>query len=87
MDQYNCLQGKLLEHFTDLKAHHSFNLLHLACRQTSKEDRGPVQYLQDCASEDSLTNDLIYGRDSPRRERPLTTLQDWLIGNLFKVYP
>ncbi|MGP0939273.1 glutathionylspermidine synthase family protein, partial [Serratia sp. CY74664] len=39
-DQYNSLQEKLIERFAELKAHHGFGLLHLACCQDSEEDRG-----------------------------------------------
>jgi glutathionylspermidine synthase len=47
-DQFNSLQEKLIERFAELREQFGFNLLHLACCRDTEEDRGTVQYLQDC---------------------------------------
>ncbi|CDG46900.1 glutathionylspermidine synthase family protein [Serratia symbiotica] len=87
-DQYNSLQEKLIERFADLKAHHVFDLLHLACCQDSEEDRGTVQYLQDCASEAGLATEFLFMEEIGLGEKgQFTDLQDQVIGNLFKLYP
>ncbi len=87
-DQYNSLQEKLIERFAELKAHHGFGLLHLACCQDSEEDRGTVQYLQDCAQEAGLPTEFLFMEEIGLGEKgQFTDLQDQVIGNLFKLYP
>jgi glutathionylspermidine synthase len=50
-DQFNSLQEKLIERFAELREQFGFKLLHMACCRDTVEDRGTVQYLQDCAAE------------------------------------
>ncbi|WP_417345906.1 glutathionylspermidine synthase family protein [Ferrimonas sp.] len=50
-DQYNSIQDKLIERFAQLKKSWPPVPLHFACCQDTDEDRGTVQYLQDCAEE------------------------------------
>ena len=87
-DQFNSLQEKLIARFADLKARHGFNLLHLTCYRDSEEDRGTVQYLQDCAQEAGLPTEFLYIDEIGLGEKgQFTDVQDQVIANLFKLYP
>lgn len=87
-DQYNSLQDKLIERFAELKSLHGFNLLHFACCEDTEEDRGTVQYLQDCATEAGLANEFLYIEEIGLGEKgQFTDPQDQVISNLFKLYP
>jgi glutathionylspermidine synthase len=87
-DQYNSLQEKLIERFAELKNQHGFSLLHIACCQDTEEDRGTVQYLQDCALEAELASEFLYIEEIGLGERgQFTDPQDRVISNLFKLYP
>lgn len=87
-DQFNSLQERLIERFADLKARHGFSQLHFTCYRDSDEDRGTVQYLQDCAQEAGLPSRFLYIDEIGLGERgQFTDLDDQVIGNLFKLYP
>jgi glutathionylspermidine synthase len=87
-DQFNSLQEKLIERFGELREQHGFNLLHLACCRDTEEDRGTVQYLQDCAAEAEVATEFLYIEDIGLGEKgQFTDLQDQVISNLFKLYP
>ncbi|MBF3299445.1 glutathionylspermidine synthase family protein, partial [Leptospira borgpetersenii serovar Ballum] len=87
-DQFNSLQEKIIERFGELKAQYGFSRLHLACCRDTVEDRGTVQYLQDCASEAGIENDFLFIEDIGLGEKgQFTDLQDQVISNLFKLYP
>ncbi|MEG3133363.1 glutathionylspermidine synthase family protein [Rouxiella sp. T17] len=87
-DQYNSMQEKLIERFAELKSQHGFSLLHFACCQDTEEDRGTVQYLQDCALEAELASEFLYIEEIGLGERgQFTDPQDQIISNLFKLYP
>jgi glutathionylspermidine synthase len=87
-DQYNSMQEKLIERFVDLRDSHGFGLLHLACCQDSEEDRGTVQYLQDCALEAGLPTEFIFMEEIGLGEKgQFTDLDNQVISNLFKLYP
>ncbi|OON41927.1 hypothetical protein BTJ39_01860 [Izhakiella australiensis] len=87
-DQFNSLQEKIIERFADLKQQHGFNLLHFSCCQDTEEDRGTVQYLQDCASEAGLENAFLYMDQIGLGEKgQFTDVDDQVISNLFKLYP
>ena len=87
-DQFNSLQEKLIERFAELKEAHGFGLLHMACCQDTDEDRGTVQYLQDCAHEAGLATEFVFIEDIGLGERgQFTDTQDQVISNLFKLYP
>jgi glutathionylspermidine synthase len=62
-DQFNSLQEKLIERFAELREQHGFNLLHFACCRDTVEDRGTVQYLQDCAAEADVASEFLYIED------------------------
>jgi glutathionylspermidine synthase len=87
-DQFNSLQEKLIERFAQLKAQHGFNLLHFTCCRDTVEDRGTVQYLQDCANEADVASEFLYIEDIGLGEKgQFTDMQDQVISNLFKLYP
>ncbi|PFP21494.1 hypothetical protein COJ96_25635, partial [Bacillus sp. AFS073361] len=87
-DQFNSLQEKLIERFAELREQHGFNYLHLACCRDTVEDRGTVQYLQDCAAEAEVATEFLYIEDIGLGERgQFTDTQDQVISNLFKLYP
>ena len=59
-----------------------------ACCRDSEEDRGTVQYLQDCAQEAGLPTEFLFMEEIGLGEKgQFTDLQDQVIGNLFKLYP
>ncbi len=87
-DQFNSMQEKLIARFGELKNQHGFSLLHFACCQDTEEDRGTVQYLQDCALEAGLASEFLYIEEIGLGERgQFTDPQDQIISNLFKLYP
>lgn len=87
-DQYNSLQEQLIERFAYLRGHHGFNNLHLTCCRDTEEDRGTVQYLQDCAQEAGIPTRFLYIDEIGLGNRgQFTDLQDTTISNLFKLYP
>ncbi len=87
-DQFNSLQEKLIDRFGELREQFGFQLLHMACCRDTVEDRGTVQYLQDCAAEAGLATEFLYVEDIGLGEKgQFTDLQDRVIGNLFKLYP
>ncbi|MDX7987065.1 glutathionylspermidine synthase family protein [Xenorhabdus sp. 12] len=87
-DQFNSLQEKLIDRFTQLREKHGFGLLHMACCQDTEEDRGTIQYLQDCAAEAGIPTEFLFIEDIGLGEKgQFTDLQDQVIGNLFKLYP
>lgn len=87
-DQYNSLQEKLIERFGQLKQQYGVNLLHFACCQDTVEDRGTVQYLQDCALEAELANDFLFIEEIGLGEKgQFTDTENRVISNLFKLYP
>ncbi|CAM3798486.1 glutathionylspermidine synthase family protein [Xenorhabdus thuongxuanensis] len=87
-DQFNSLQEKLIERFAQLREKHGFGLLHMACCQDTEEDRGTIQYLQDCAAEADVPTEFLFIEDIGLGEKgQFTDLQDQVISNLFKLYP
>ncbi|MSE16107.1 hypothetical protein GKC49_13580, partial [Pantoea agglomerans] len=84
----NSLQEKLIERFAALHQQHGFNWLHFACCRDTDEDRGTVQYLQDCATEAGLPSEFLYMDEIGLGEKgEFTDAQDQVISNLFKLYP
>lgn len=87
-DQYNSLQEKLIERFQALKDQHGFSALHFACCQDTIEDRGTVQYLQDCALEAGLPGNFLFIEEIGLGEKgQFTDTENQVISNLFKLYP
>ncbi|MCG8710395.1 glutathionylspermidine synthase family protein [Brenneria sp. 4F2] len=87
-DQYNSIQEKLIARFEDLKLNHGFSLLHFACCKDTQEDRGTVQYLQDCGLEAGLPSEFLYIEEIGLGEKgQFTDVENQVISNLFKLYP
>ncbi|GGD58848.1 glutathionylspermidine synthase family protein [Lacimicrobium alkaliphilum] len=87
-DQFNSLQEKLVHRLSEIAHHYQINQMHFACCKDTEEDRGTVQYLQDCAREAGLTDDFVYIEDIGLGESGhFTDLKDRVINSLFKLYP
>ncbi|WP_088332391.1 glutathionylspermidine synthase family protein [Lacimicrobium sp. SS2-24] len=87
-DQFNSLQEKLVQRFADIAAHYAIDQMHFACCKDTEEDRGTVQYLQDCAREAGLMDDFVFIEDIGLGESGhFTDLTDRVISSLFKLYP
>ncbi|WP_444932304.1 glutathionylspermidine synthase family protein [Microbulbifer sp. SSSA002] len=87
-DQFNSLQEKLVNRFHDLQFLTPGRELHFACCKETEEDRGTVQYLQDCASEAGIKNRFVFIEDIGRDEAgQFTDLNDQVITWMFKLYP
>lgn len=87
-DQFNSIQEKLITRFEELNQNHGFTLLHMACCQDTEEDRGTVQYLQDCALEAGLPSEFLFMEEIGLGEKgQFTDMQNQVIANLFKLYP
>ncbi|ETS33023.1 hypothetical protein BB987_13560 [Photorhabdus temperata] len=87
-DQFNSMQEQLIERFAQLRDEHGFGLLHMACCQDTQEDRGTIQYLQDCALEAGIPTEFLFIEEIGLGEKgQFTDLQDQVISNLFKLYP
>lgn len=87
-DQFNSLQEKLIGQFGHISQYYQSDHFHFACCQDTVEDRGTVQYLQDCAAEAGLDVPFVFleeiGIDETGR---FTDNQDVQIDTLFKLYP
>ncbi len=86
-DQFNSLHERLIAAFAQLRAPSPYRL-HLACVQSSAEDKGTVDYLMDCAVQAGLDARFTYveeigllsdGRFCDGANQPIETL--------FKLYP
>ena len=88
IDQFNSVQEKVVERFRQLHQQHLGALLHVSCCRDTVEDRGTVQYLQDCAREAGIETEFVYvediGRDAQGR---LSDTKDQVIAWMFKLYP
>lgn len=87
-DQFNSLQEKLIQRFAQLGHQYQINQMHFACCKDTVEDRGTVQYLQDCATAAGLQADFVYVEDIGLADTGVfTDLQDSPITDCFKLYP
>jgi glutathionylspermidine synthase len=87
-DQFNSLQDKLVNRFKDLKILTPGRELHFACCRDTEEDRGTVQYLEDCAIAAGISTRFIYIEDIGRDEEGrFSDLDDQVITWMFKLYP
>ncbi|WP_445365838.1 glutathionylspermidine synthase family protein [Microbulbifer sp. ANSA001] len=87
-DQFNSLQEKLVNRFLDLQFLTPGRELHFACCKDTEEDRGTVQYLQDCASEAGITSHFVFMEDiGCDTDGFFTDMQDQVITWMFKLYP
>lgn len=84
-DQYNSIQERLIGRLASMDIPQP---LYFACCKDTEEDRGTVQYFEDCAIQAGLVTKFIYVEDigiSPDGE--FTDLDDFTIPALFKLYP
>lgn len=87
-DQFNSLQDKLVTWFRQYALNQQPHLLHFACCKGSEEDRGTVQYLEDCARSAGLSTQFVYMEDLGLGEGgEFTDLHDRVIQAMFKLYP
>lgn len=87
-DQFNLLQEKLVARFQTLKQDMPGTLLHLSCCEGSEEDRGTVQYLEDCAREAGINTEFVFIEDIGLGENGhFTDTNDQSIEWIFKLYP
>ncbi|GAA0857918.1 glutathionylspermidine synthase family protein [Aliiglaciecola litoralis] len=87
-DQFNSLQEKLIHRMREISRHYGIDHLHFACCQDTIEDRGTVQYLQDCAAEAGLKTPFVFIEDIGIGESGrYTDMQNNEIETLFKLYP
>ena len=87
-DQFNSLQEKLVLQLSKIAQHHGVDTIHFACCKDTEEDRGTVQYLQDCAAESGLFAPFVFIEDiGLADDGAFTDSDDFGIDCLFKLYP
>ncbi|MBT0585708.1 glutathionylspermidine synthase family protein [Alteromonas oceanisediminis] len=90
-DQFNSLQEKLINRFAEIRQYYqmpSDAQMHFSCCKDTDEDRGTVQYLQDCASEAHINNGFVYIEDIGIADTGVfTDLNDEPLQWCFKLYP
>lgn len=87
-DQFNSLQEKLVNRFADIQFLTPDRQLHFACCKGTDEDRGTVQYLEDCANAAGITTKFVYIEDIGRdADGNFTDLDNQVISWMFKLYP
>lgn len=87
-DQFNLIQELLIHQFEKLRDTLDGLPLHMCCSPDSEEDRGTVQYLQDCASQAGVRNKFLFIDDiGQTADGRYTDLDNELIHSCFKLYP
>ena len=91
-DQFNSLQEKLIVRLRWIlqieQTKRVGQTLHFACCKGSIEDRGTVQYLEDCAAEAGISTEFVYVEDIGRDlAGQLTDSKNQVITWIFKLYP
>lgn len=87
-DQFNSVQEKLINRFKELAVIYQTNAIHFSCCQDTDEDRGTVQYLQDCAKAAGLHAPFVYIEDIGINDAHwFTNLADNPMEFCFKLYP
>lgn len=84
-DQFNCIQEKLIAHLEAIASKETF---YVSSVKSSLEDKGTVDYFQDCARQAGLRSEFIYIDDIGIDTRgQFCDLQNRPIRHLFKLYP
>lgn len=84
-DQFNSLHERLLDALGKLGIE---GMLHLTCTPDSEEDKGTIEYLEDCARQAGLDTSLVLISDiGIDHWGQFTDLNDEVIATLFKLYP
>lgn len=87
-DQFNSVQEKLVNRFKELHVLNPDRILHFSCCKDTEEDRGTVQYLEDCAKAAGIQTRFVYIEDiGIDAEHQFTDLEDVVITWMFKLYP
>ncbi len=87
-DQFNSLQEKLVNRFIELAVLTPDRVLHFACCKDTEEDRGTVQYLEDCAKAAGIQTKFVYIEDiGVDNNDQFTDLDNQVITWMFKLYP
>lgn len=87
-DQFNLLQELMMARFVELARQQPGQTLHFACCKETEEDRGTVQYMEDCAKEAGLSTAFVFMEDiGLNSKQEFTDLQDRPIRWMFKLYP
>ncbi len=87
-DQFNSLQEKLVTRFSQMRLEHPGETLYFSCCKDTDEDRGTVQYLEDCARAAGITCQFIFIEDvGLSADDCFTDLNDLKISWMFKLYP
>ncbi|WP_407332862.1 glutathionylspermidine synthase family protein [Enterovibrio sp. 27052020O] len=87
-DQFNLLQDLLIARFRELGRQFPGKTLHFSCCRDTEEDRGTVQYMEDCAKEAGLSSAFVFVEDIGVDAHGLfTDSQDRVIDWMFKLYP
>ncbi|WGV99911.1 glutathionylspermidine synthase family protein [Vibrio sp. YMD68] len=87
-DQFNILQDYLIERFHQLAKQQPGQTLHFSCCKDTEEDRGTVQYLQDCATEAGLDTAFVHIEDiGINNLDEFVDIKSRPIRWMFKLYP
>jgi len=87
-DQFNSVQEKLVNRFKELHALNPQRYLHFACSKNTEEDRGTVQYLEDCAKAAGVQTKFVYIEDiGIDKDKQFADLDNNVITWMFKLYP
>jgi glutathionylspermidine synthase len=87
-DQFNSVQEKLVNRFIELRALTPDRVLHFACCKDTEEDRGTVQYLEDCAIAAGIQTKFVYIEDiGIDANDQFADLDNQVITWMFKLYP
>lgn len=87
-DQFNILQDFLIERFAEIAKFQPGQILHFSCCKYTEEDKGTVQYLEDCAREAGLSTAFVYVEDiGVTEDRTFVDTDDRTIRWMFKLYP
>ncbi|MCV2886069.1 glutathionylspermidine synthase family protein [Aestuariibacter sp. AA17] len=87
-DQFNSLQEKLVNRFAEISGFYQVAYMHFACCKNTDEDRGTVQYLQDCAAEAGLDTYFTFIEDiGLSDDNYFTDHLNQEISTVFKLYP
>ena len=84
-DQFNELYEDLLDAFADLGVE---GVLHFACIEEIEDDKGTVDYLEECARDAGLETRFIAMKDiGIDLQGRFSDLEDEVISTMFKLYP
>ena len=91
-DQFNSLQEKLITRLKTIQSFYSAETMHFSCCKDTVEDRGTVQYIQDCATEAGIQNHFVYVEDIGLAETEdngniFSDLDNLPMETCFKLYP